>query len=228
VDSCEIDPALAWDVNVNGAENLAKVGTVVDADIVQLSSNYVFDGRRSNGSHYSNDDSPNPINFYGKTKLAGERAVSASNPRAFIVRTSWVFGPYKQNFFSLVPRLLRNRQRIRAITDVFASSSYANDLVTRTLEIVSLGRPGTYHVVNSELCSYYEFALEAGRILGMSDVDLEQLIAPACLADFQFRAERPKYTPLSCRASAELGLAPMRDWRSALTEYIHGTDGLLQ
>jgi dTDP-4-dehydrorhamnose reductase len=163
---------------------------------------------------------PNPISIYGETKLAGERVVSAANQRSYIVRTSWVFGLRKENFLSAVPRLLRESKKVKAITDVFANSTYVPDLAARILEIVSLGRYATYHVVNSELCSYYEFALEAARLMGKSETDLKQLITPICLSDLRLQAARPKYTPLSCRTSAEIGLAPLRDWRAALAEYI--------
>src|SRR5260370_5773090 len=100
VDACELDPSLAWDVNVVGVENLAKAAAAVDAEFLQLSSNFIFDGKRALNSFYTVKDVPTPINVYGQTKLAGERAVGATSCRSFIVRTSWVFGAGKENFFS--------------------------------------------------------------------------------------------------------------------------------
>src|SRR5216110_2686049 len=100
VDACELDPSLAWAVNVVGAENLAKAAAAVDAEFLQISSNFVFDGKRALNSFYTVKDFPSPINVYGQTKLAGERAVTAALRRSFIVRTSWVFGAGKENFFS--------------------------------------------------------------------------------------------------------------------------------
>jgi dTDP-4-dehydrorhamnose reductase len=220
VDASELDPSLAWSVNVSGAENLAKAAAAVDAEFVQFSSNYVFDGRQSRHSPYAIEDAATPINTYGQTKLAAEHAVSAAHQRCFIVRTSWVFGSGKENFFSTAHRRLRAAKVIRAISDVWANSTYVRDLVARVMEIVFLRRYATYHVVNSGLCSYYEFALEAARILRISAVDLRQLIAPIKLSDLRLAAERPHYTPLSCRVSEEIGLAPLRDWRLALAEYI--------
>ena len=220
VDTSELDPSLAWLVNTSGAENLARAANAVDAEFLQLSSNYVFDGERSRDSPFTIKDASMPINTYGQTKLAAERAVSAAAHRCFIVRTSWVFGAGKNNFFSTTPRSLREAQKIRAITDVWASSTYVRDLVSRVMDIVSLRRYATYHVVNSGLCSYYEFALQAARILKLSDVDLKQLIVPIKLSDLRLQAKRPYYTPLSCSVSEEIGLAPLRDWRTALAEYI--------
>jgi len=220
VDASELDPSLAWSVNVAGAENLAKAANSVDAEFAQLSSNYVFDGERSGNPFYTIEDAPNPISIYGQTKLASERAVSAANNRCFIVRTSWVFGAGKNNFFSSVARSLPAAQKIRAITDVWASTTYVHDLVPRVMEIVSQRRYATYHVVNSGLCSYYEFALEAGRILKISEFELRALIETIKLSDLQLPAKRPRYTPMSCRVSEEIGLAPLRDWRAALAEYV--------
>ena len=220
VDISELDPSSAWAVNAAGAENLAKAASAVDASLVQFSSNYVFDGKRPADSFYTIDDQPSPINTYGKTKLAGERAVISANQRSFIVRTSWVFGASKNNFLSSAPRCLRSAQKIRAINDVWASSTYVRDLVKRVMEIVTLGRYDTYHVVNSGRCSYYEFALEAARMQGISESQFSKLIEPVELRNLQLPASRPYYSPMSCRVSSELGLAPLRDWRSVLAEYI--------
>lgn len=220
VDACELNQSLAWSVNMAGAENLAKAANAVDAEFVHLSSNYVFDGDRSSDSPYTINDGPAPINTYGQTKLAGERAVSAEAQRCFIVRTSWVFGAGKNNFFSTALNSLRAAQKIRAITDVWASSTYVHDLVSRVMDIVSLHHYATYHVVNSGVCSYYEFALEAARLLRISGPELTTLIQPVELGDLRLQAKRPLYTPMSCTVSEEIGLEPLRDWRTALAEYV--------
>ena len=220
VDACELNPSLAWAVNVSGPENLAKAANAVDADFVQLSSNYVFEGGRSRDAPYTIHDEPAPINTYGQTKLYGERAVSAATSRGFIVRTSWVFGAAKNNFFSTAPRALSAAQKVRAITDVWGSSTYVHDLVTRVMDIVSLRHYATYHVVNSGLCSYYEFASETARLIGSSESDLTALVEPVKLADLCLDARRPLYSPLSCSVSKDLGLSPLRDWRAALAEYV--------
>lgn len=141
--------------------------------------------------------------------------------RSFIVRTSWVFGPGKSNFFSTVPCSLSAAKRVRAVTDVWANATYVKDLVSRIIEIVSVGRYMTYHVINSGLCSYYEFALEVARLLEVSD---RALVEPITLGEFEFAARRPGYTPMRCIGSEEIGLAPLRDWRLALAEYIGGIE----
>ena len=220
VDACELDPSLASAVNVIGAENLAKAAAEVDAEFLQISSNFVFGGTQKDESFYTGKDVPTPINVYGQTKLAGERAVFAALRRSFIVRTSWVFGAGKENFFSTAPRSLHTAKKIRAITDVWASATYVRDLVTRVSEILSRRYYSTYQVVNGGLCSYYDFALEAARILKIPDSDLMQLIEPVKSCELRHRAKRPRYSPMRCTVSEELGLAPLRDWRAALAEYI--------
>jgi dTDP-4-dehydrorhamnose reductase len=223
VDACELNSALAWSVNVLGAENLATAATEVGAEFVQLSSNFVFDGKRN--SFYTINDEPNPINVYGRTKLEGERAVIAASDHCFIVRTSWVFGIGKENFVSTVPRSLRVAKNVRAITDVWANTTYVCDLVSRVIEILTRRHYSVYHVVNSGVCSYYDFALEAGRILKISDSELTQLIEPARLCVFRGAADRPRYTPMHCAVSEEIALAPLRDWRAALVEYVRDDCG---
>jgi len=220
VDGCEADPELARRVNVAGAGNLAKAAAAVDAELVHFSSNYVFDGQRQPGSFYTIDDEPNPASIYGQTKLAGERAVTNNHLRSFVVRTSWVFGPGKESFFSTAVRSLRNMKTIRAISDVYGSATYLGDLVERVLQIVALHHHGTYHVVNSGICSFAQFAFEVARVLGISDDQARDLIQTAELRNFDFAAPRPFYTPMFCKTSAEIGLGPLRDWRKALSEYV--------
>lgn len=221
VDTCELEPGKAWAVNVIGAENLARAATASEAEMLHFSTNFVYDGKRANGDYYTVVDTPDPINVYGQTKLAGEQAVRTYAPRSFIVRTSWVFGPGKVNFFSNAHRSLQAGQPLRAITDVWANTTYARDLVGRVAEILPRRHYATYHLVNSGLCSYYEFVVEAARLLEIPAAQQARLIEPVKLAELSQPAARPRYTPMRCLVSDELGLAPLRNWRLALAEYIH-------
>jgi dTDP-4-dehydrorhamnose reductase len=221
VDACELEPSLAWAVNVSGAETLAKMAAVIDAEFVQISTNYVFGGKPKGDAFYTREDAAEPRNVYGRTKLAGEQAVRAVARRCYIVRSSWIFGPGKENYFGTAPRLLNAAQRVRAITDVWANATYVRDLALRVMDILSCGHCSIYHVVNEGLCSYYDFALEAARILGISSDRLSGLIEPVKLSEFRHRAERPRYTPMRCLVSEKLGLPALRDWRVALAEFIH-------
>lgn len=220
LDACELNQSRGWDVNVTGTENLARAASEIDADFLYLSTNYVFDGKREDDSFYTLQNVPQPINIYGQTKLAGEIAAMSASPRTFVIRTSWVFGAGKKNFFSTAHQFLRERTRIQAITDVWASSTCARDLVARVDEILMRRHYSIYHVVNSGICSYYDFALEAARILNVSDAAIKHLIEPVKAAEMRHSAQRPRFTPMRCLVSEGIGLSPMRDWRASLADYI--------
>jgi dTDP-4-dehydrorhamnose reductase len=216
VDDCEADHALAERVNVSGPASLAIAAQRIGATIVHFSTNYVFDGGRTSALPYTVDDEAHPINVYGTTKLRGEHAVTAAATRAFIIRTSWVFGASKASFLSTAAARLARGERIQAITDTYASTTYVNDLVTRVRELVEHGHPGTYHVVNDGVCSYETFALEAARLTGSSTT----LIDRATEVSLARRAPRPRWTPMRCLLSERLGLSPMRPWQEALAEFV--------
>jgi dTDP-4-dehydrorhamnose reductase len=221
VDECEADPAKAHSINVEGPLNLARAAAAIGSEIVHFSTNYVFDGKRESG-FYTVDDKPQPINVYGKTKFKGEEAVKTACAQSYIIRTSWVFGAGKQSFFSTAHQSLAAGKAVQAITNMWASTTFVNDLVERVEEIAGRKYYGTYHVVNDGTCSYYEFAQEAARAVGLSEREASKLIIPIEAAEARPGTPRPRYTPMRCILSEEIGLAPMRDWRTALAEYIRG------
>ncbi len=219
VDFCERDPALAQAVNVDGPHQLAAAAVEIGAEMLHFSTNYVFDGRM-HGHAYTQADAALPINNYGRTKRAGEQAVQAANPHSYIVRTSWVFGQGKESFLATLPRKLRAGEHVRAIKDVWASATYVNDLVARVAELLARRRYGIYHAVNGGVCSYHEYALECVRLMGLDEAETAALITAVSEDEARRLAERPRYTPLQCLLSAELGLPPLRDWRAALAAYV--------
>ena len=222
VDECETDPAKAHTLNVAGPQSLAAAAKQIGASIVHYSTNYVFDGKAER--FYTIRDATQPVNNYGQTKLEGERAVLAANPRSYIIRTSWVYGIGKENFLSIIHRQLKSGQRGKVVSDCWASATYVEDLATRTNEILAAHHPGVYQVVNAEVCSYVEFALEAGRLVGLSEPDTMALLELISDADIQRPAKRPRYTPMRCLLSEEVGFAPLRHWKDALADYLaHST-----
>lgn len=220
VDVCEADPARAEAVNVAGPRFLAEAAAGIDAEILHLSTNYVFDGRREGGPFYTIQDAALPINQYGVTKLAGESAVIETAPKSYVVRTSWVFGHGKDNFFSAAVRSLNARKPVRAVNDLWASVTYVSDLAARINEILARRRYAIYHVVNDGVCSHYEFALEIARRLNLAATESNALIEAVSDTETKRLAARPRYTPMRCRVSEELGLPPMRDWYAALGDFI--------
>ena len=220
VDESEQDLAKAEAVNAKGPRYLAEAANRVGAEIVQFSTQYAFQGEPIGRAPYTIKDEPAPVNVYGETKLIGEEAVHEACARSYIIRTSWVYGSGKDSFLCSVHNDLKEGKRVRAIDDIWSSTTYVEDLIDRVMMIRRTGFYGTYHVVNTGICSYYEFALEAGRLVGLARRELDSLIEITHERDMKRIAPRPRYTPLRCLLSEELGLPSMRDWHDALGAYV--------
>lgn len=220
VDESEQNPVKANAVNVRGPQYLAEAANEIGADMVQFSTQYAFEGESIGRAPYTVEDEPRPVNVYGKTKVAGERAVRDACARSYIVRTSWVYGSGKNSFLCVVHDDLKAGRKVRAIDDIWSSTTYVEDLIDRCQEILRSRRYGTYHLVDEGTCTYYEFALEAGRLAGLAREQIDALIEITHERDMKRSAARPRYTPLRCLVSEEMGLPPMRDWRDALAAYV--------
>jgi dTDP-4-dehydrorhamnose reductase len=218
VDECETDRDKAHAINVAGPQYLAEAANEIGASIVHYSTNYVFDGKEE--KLYTIHDEPRPVNNYGQTKLDGEVAVMNACANHFIIRTSWVYGIGKANFLSIIHRNLKSGQRGKVVSDCWASAMYVEDLATRTHEIITRNKAGIYHVVNEGVCSYVEFTLEAGRLIGLSESQVYDLIELIPDAEIKRPAVRPRYTPMRCLLSEEIGLPTLRHWKEALADYI--------
>ena len=220
VDESERNPAKAAAVNLEGARVLAAASAQCGAAIIQFSTQYAFDGEIIGRAPYTIKDQPSPVNIYGKTKVAAEEAVRVACAQSYIVRTSWVYGSGKDSFLCTVHNDLGSGKRVRAIDDVWSSTTYVEDLIDRCSEILRLRHYGTYQIVNEGVCSYYDFALQAGRLAGLDIEQLGSLIEVVHERDMQRIAPRPRYTPMRCLLSEEMGLMPMRHWRDALARYV--------
>jgi dTDP-4-dehydrorhamnose reductase len=220
VDESEQNPAKAQAVNVDGPRLLAEAANIMGAEVIHFGTQYTFDGEPLGRPPYTIEDAPRPVNTYGRTKIAGDEAVREACARSYIIRTSWVYGGGKNSFLCTVHDDLRAGKRVRAIVDIWSCTTYVEDLIERILQILSKGRYGTYHVVNEGVCSYYEFALEAGRLVGLSREEVDRLIEQVQEAEMQRSAVRPRYTPMRCLLSEKLSLAPLRHWRVALADYV--------
>ncbi|HEX8558101.1 MAG TPA: dTDP-4-dehydrorhamnose reductase [Pyrinomonadaceae bacterium] len=218
VDECERDPEAARAVNVEAPRSLSAAAAASGAAFLHFGTNYVFDGEAS--EPYAEDDEPRPLSVYGRTKAEGERAALAANPRCCVVRTSWVFGAGKRSFLSTAHAELRAGRSVRAIADTRASATYVEDLAARVVELLARGARGLFHVVNEGVCTYEEFAREAARLAGLGEEEAARLVETVTESEMRRAAPRPRYTPLRSRASARLGLGPLRDWRDALAAYV--------
>jgi dTDP-4-dehydrorhamnose reductase len=220
VDEAEENPARAQAVNVDGPRFLAEAANRAGAAIIHFSTQYAFDGEPVGRAAYTINDETRPVNNYGLTKVHGEAAVRDACSRSYVIRTSWVYGSGKESFLCTVHRDLGAGKRVRVIDDIWSSTTYVEDLVDRCLEILERRRYGTYHLVNEGVCTYYDFALEAGRLAGLTRARIDALCDITHEHDMKRAAPRPRYTPLRCVLSEELGLASMRSWQEALAAYV--------
>ena len=217
VDESERDPEAARRVNAEAPASLARACAEAGAEFLHFSTNYVFGGGRG---PFTAADEPHPVNVYGRSKLEGERAALAAAPRCYVVRTSWVFGAGKNGFLSTAHRELLAGRPVRAIVDTWANVTYVEDLAARVEEILARRRFGIYHVVNEGVCTYFDFVSEAARLVGLGGAEAARLIERVREGEMRRAAARPRHTPLRCTLSEQLGLAPMRGWRAALSAYV--------
>lgn len=214
VDRCEVEPGWAHRVNVEGPRFLARACRDFDAQIVHISTDYVFDGTKD--GLYTQDDEPNPQSVYARTKLGGELAVAEESGRAYVVRSSWIFGSGGKNFGSRVIEYARSGATLRGVTDQTSIPTYAPDLARRLEEIVERGVHGLYHVTNSGAGTWFEFARLALDLADMSDVE----VRPVTRAELNQAAPRPRHSAMRCLLSEKLALPPLRHWREALAEFV--------
>jgi len=191
VDECERNRELAWRVNVASTIALAQATEIVNAYMLYLSTDYVFDGERG---RYSERDTPFPVDYYGLTKLMGEVAVEARCSRWSIVRASSIYGlgPGRMNFAKFLIEKLSKGERVRALADQYTSPSQASLLAEAMIEIVERNLQGVFHVVGERM-SRYEFALKVAEALGYD----KNLITPARMEEFKWFAKRPRDSSLT-------------------------------
>jgi len=220
VDGCESDPAHAERANALGPELLATACREVDALLITISTDYVFDGTKD--GFYTQRDQPNPISIYGQSKLEGERRSLAAWARTIVVRSGYIFGEGGNNFLStLLPRAAR-QEPLKAISDMVGTPTYAPDLARRMRELAGLDLPGIFHVVNAgEGASFEAFARTALDRAGLASAALETV----SLADLHRPAPRPRNSRMRCLWSEALHLDPLPHWTDALQTFVNSQTG---
>jgi dTDP-4-dehydrorhamnose reductase len=224
VDRAESEEELAFAVNAQAAACLAEETGKRGIPLIYVSTDYVFDGRK--GAPYMETDAAAPLNAYGRSKLSGERQVSAANPRHVILRTAWLYSPYGTNFVRTILRLAQERDRLTVVGDQLGCPTSARDLAQACLDIavVCAAKPdhdnyGLYHFAGAEAATWFEFAkaiLEtaAGRLSRLPE------LVPIASAQYPSPAARPADSRLDCTAIQHVfGLVP-RPWRRALEETV--------
>ena len=210
---CEAEPDRALLVNGEGSRNVAEACARAGAVMLYVGTNEVFDGETT--EPYREDDRPNPINAYGRSKLEGERYVQSILERHYVVRTSWLYGLGRVSFPEKIAQAAAKAETLKGVTDEIASPTLTADLAAGIAALVRGAPYGTYHLTNGGHCSRLEWAREVLRIRGLTNVRVE----PATQEEFGAPYRKPVFSALSLEKAARLGIE-MRPWQEALREYL--------
>ena len=216
VDKAESEQDKAELINVIGAKNLAETCNEFDTKLIHISTDFVFDG--SNDKPYSETDIPNPKGVYGQTKLDGEKAIQAVFSKYYIIRTSWVYSQFGNNFMKTMLRLASERTSLSVVNDQMGTPTNAVDLAEALVQIIlnnnqqpTANHFGTYHFSNEGQCSWYDFAK---KIFEINNVSIDLLAIPT--EQFPTPAQRPKYSVLDkSKIKSTFGL-PIKTWEESL------------
>ena len=212
VDGCETNTELALQVNGEGVAHLAMISKEIGARLVQVSTDYVFDGGK--GTPYQEDDAPSPLSIYGESKLAGEMN-ARFNPDHLIVRTQWLYGHAGKNFVETMLRLAGERKELTVVDDQVGSPTWTFDLALAIKALLDKGCQGTYHAANAGFVSWNGFASEIFRQAG-----LDIVVKPMSTVELNRPAPRPLYSTLDCgKLAADTGFEP-QPWQEALKRYL--------
>ena len=212
VDKAEDEKEVCYAVNVNGTKYIAEACKELNAKMVYISTDYVFDGTKE--GLYDIMDRPNPINYYGYTKYLGEEIVKENLEKYFIVRISWVFGKNGNNFVKTMLRLGKERKELKVVSDQVGSPTYTYDIAKLLSQMIQTEKYGVYHATNEGYCSWYEFASE---IFTLASFDVSVL--PIKTEEYPTKAKRPKNSRMSKKSLIDAGFTLLRDWREALKDF---------
>jgi len=216
-DQCEDEPLKAFQVNALGAKNVATVSREIGAITVYISTDYVFDGLK--GSPYTENDTPNPINTYGISKLAGE-LYTKQNPKHYIIRLASLFGVAGAsgkggNFVETMIAKAKKNEPISVVDDMWMSPTYTKDAASIIKKVLELKLPhGIYHVTNKGYCTWFQFAEE---IFKLAEINAD--LKPIKTHQLQTKARRPRFSALESIKLQEYGIK-VRDWKQALYDYL--------
>ena len=219
VEKCELDPLQSFSINGIGARNLAIVCNDINAVLMHISTDYVFDGSKM--APYVETDIVSPLNVYGNTKVSGEQFIRTTAKKYFIVRTSGIYGhnPCRAkgglNFVELMLKLAKEKPELRVVNDEFLTPTSTREIARQLVKLSSSSTYGLYHATAEGSCSWYEFA---GKIFELSG--LSPKLNMANPDEFPMKVPRPKYSVLENAELKKTGLNVFKPWDKALEEYL--------
>jgi dTDP-4-dehydrorhamnose reductase len=212
VDGAELDPEAALKINADGTERVARAAAQVSARLIYISTDYVFDGTKR--TPYLENDPPNPLSAYGKSKLEGERRALAHSPNALVVRTSWLYGPQGKNFVKTMMRLAMEQPELRVVADQRGCPTNATDLARALAQMLKEDIRGIVHATGTGDCTWYEFASAIVSAMGRHNP-----VRPITTAEAGRRAARPSYSVLANRVLKQSGII-LPPWRDSLVQFV--------
>ncbi|MDM8348277.1 dTDP-4-dehydrorhamnose reductase [Pseudomonas sp. sp1636] len=224
VDQAESEPELAFAINATAPGILAEEAAALGAPLIHYSSDYVFDGTKN--TPYSEEDAPNPLGVYGRSKLAGEQAIQAVGGAHLILRTSWVYSLHGRNFLLSMQRLLQERDELKVVADQIGAPTWAGSIAAATAQVIQhwhagqAGPWGLYHLSAQGEVSWFGFACaiaERLRMQGKPTAALQPIPASA----YPTPTRRPLNSRLDCARLQRDWQIQLTDWHSALLECLH-------
>lgn len=220
VDQAESEPEAAFALNALAPGVLAEEAFALDIPLIHYSTDYVFDGNKT--EPYNEEDAPNPLGVYGKSKLAGEQAVSAVNGKHLILRTSWVYSSYGRNFLLTMQRLLQEKSELRVVDDQIGAPTWTGSIAASTLALIDgwqrgTAKWGTYHLTAQGQVSWYGFAQAIGDTLQRQGKPCATLL-PISSSEYPAAAVRPLNSRLDCSRLERVWGISQPHWKAALLE----------
>lgn len=211
VDNAETDEEMCFKVNRDGTQNIADVAKEIGGKLIYISTDYVFDGTKD--GVYETTDTPNPINVYGRSKHEGELA-ALTNPKTYVVRTSWVFGINGKNFVKTMINLSKTKDELNVVSDQIGSPTYTSDLSKLLVDMAESDKYGIYHGTNEGYISWYEFAKLIFEVMG-----IDMKVNPVTSEEYVTAAVRPKNSRLSKQKLIDSSFSLLPTVKDALERY---------
>jgi len=213
VDDCEEHEEVAFQVNGKAPGFLAEACNETGATLLHVSTDYVFDGTKD--SPYTEDDLPNPLNVYGRSKLAGEEAIRCVTDKFIIVRPQWMFGPYGANFVSTILNKAREQDKVEVVDDQWGSPTYSKDLAKAIKLLLECDARGIFHVCNRGQATWFDLAKKAIAL-----AELETEVIPVGTQRFPRPAKRPRNSLLSTKKFRDTTGKLLPPWQISLQDYL--------
>jgi len=214
VDGCESNEKEAFAVNAEGMKHVALGAVKCRAKVVYISTDYIFDGKKK--EPYLEDDPPNPLNVYGRSKWKGEQYARELVEDVLIIRTQWLYGRYGKNFVTSILGQAREKKVLSIVNDQIGSPTYSVDLSKVISVLLKYDARGVFHVANNDLCTWYTFGQAILKLSGMERVK----IIPISSKELGRPAVRPPYSVLNCQKLRQVTGMMLRPWADALKDFL--------